>query len=222
MTGCVDHAGALGPARDQGARGTCLAFAASTAHEHARRQRRTTAAALGPESLYWRCKEIDGDRHAGTYPRSAAEALEDHGQLDEALWPYDPDRDDSAAGYEPPAAAVATDALRRARMTDTDTRVGTICAHLAVGRLVVLGLELWPQFYEQHDGILSTPSVADLLGAGHAVTAVGFDDATAALLVRNSWGTCWGEDGHARLPYEALAIVARGAWIFADDLDDGP
>ncbi|NOT86105.1 MAG: cysteine protease [Methylococcaceae bacterium] len=49
---------------------------------------------------------------------------------------------------------------------------------------------------------------------GHAVVAVGYDDAkkiknpncgketTGALLIRNSWGTTWGDKGYGWLPYE--------------------
>jgi C1A family cysteine protease len=39
---------------------------------------------------------------------------------------------------------------------------------------------------------------------GHAVMAVGYDDATREFLVRNSWGTDWGLEGYFKIPYAYL------------------
>ena len=36
---------------------------------------------------------------------------------------------------------------------------------------------------------------------GHAVAAVGYDDAKQALRLRNSWGSSWNGDGHTWFPY---------------------
>ena len=60
---------------------------------------------------------------------------------------------------------------------------------------------------------------------GQAIVAVGYDDTlkiknthsgattTGALLVRNSWGTGWGEEGYGWLPYEyVLKEVAVDWW----------
>jgi C1A family cysteine protease len=69
-------------------------------------------------------------------------------------------------------------------------------------------------------GKIPFPSPHEWFMGGHAVMAVGYDDAleisssspdgpttTGALLIRNSWGTEWGEDGYGWLPYE---YVLRG------------
>ena len=61
---------------------------------------------------------------------------------------------------------------------------------------------------------------------GHAVVAVGYDDArvientnpgggktTGAILVRNSWGTEWGDRGYGWLPDDyCLRGLARDWW----------
>ena len=39
---------------------------------------------------------------------------------------------------------------------------------------------------------------------GHAVVAVGYDDARKTFVVRNSWGTSWGMKGYFTLPYAYL------------------
>ncbi len=220
MSEVVDFSPDLGSVRDQGPRGTCLSFAVTAAHEQARRSRRGTLPGdLGEEILYWACKQIDGDQDFGTYPRSATEALTDTGQSAAALWPYDVGRDDTAADYVPPIAALEAAEMRRATLRNTATDLDHLRDLVREADVVVLGLELWPEFYDAHGGDLGVPAATDLLGEGHAVAVVGFDDCAQQLLLRNSWGGSWGDKGHGRLPYAALAVVCRGAWTLEDDLD---
>jgi C1A family cysteine protease len=60
---------------------------------------------------------------------------------------------------------------------------------------------------------------------GHAVVAVGYHDSikiknmncsketTGALLIRNSWGTAWGDEGYGWIPYEyVLNNLAMDFW----------
>jgi C1A family cysteine protease len=64
------------------------------------------------------------------------------------------------------------------------------------------------------------PTPADKVVGGHAVVVAGYNDTikikntgagaaetTGALLIRNSWGTGWGDGGYGWLPYE---YVLRG------------
>jgi hypothetical protein len=197
-----------------------LAFAVTAAHEQARLLRRgALEAALGEELLYWACKELDGNHSPGTYPRSAAKALVDMGQSAAALWPYDTARWESDDTYAPPSGALEEDEMRHATLSATSTDLDNLRDILRAGTAIVLGLELWPQFYAAHGGALRTPSVTDLLGAAHAVALVGFDEDKQEFCLRNSWGESWGEEGHGRLPYAAMAVACRGAWIVVDDID---
>lgn len=72
-------------------------------------------------------------------------------------------------------------------------------------------------------GDIPFPQHGDSFEGGHAVVTVGYDDnhkigsEKGALLIRNSWGTDWGEHGYGWLPY---AYVRNGLavdfWSLAD------
>ncbi len=49
----------------------------------------------------------------------------------------------------------------------------------------------------------------------HAVNIVGWDDAKGAWLIRNSWGTNWGDDGYMWLKYNTNAIGYTACWVEA-------
>jgi C1A family cysteine protease len=50
---------------------------------------------------------------------------------------------------------------------------------------------------------------------GHAVMAVGYNDASQRFLVRNSWGSDWGVGGYFTIPYAYLsdADLADVFWV---------
>jgi C1A family cysteine protease len=86
------------------------------------------------------------------------------------------------------------------------------------------------------DGKIPFPCARERVLGGHAVVAVGFKDdlkienkicgkkTTGALLIRNSWGTGWGENGYGWLPYDyvkrSLAIdwwsLIKTEWVDTD------
>ncbi|MBS1892553.1 MAG: C1 family peptidase [Actinobacteria bacterium] len=215
MSSSVDITSTLGPARDQGKRGTCLAFSTTAAHEVAiRNDNDSPGEQLGEELLHWRSKQIDSDGGEGASPTAVSQALEDPGQSAGDLWPYDPDRDQGSPTYKPPASALDPERMRRAVLSEIPAELESIRGQLCRGTAVILGLTLWRSFFKPRDGEIDSPAPFDLLpGALHAVTVVGFRLDDQSLLIRNSWGRGWGLDGHARIQSSALAEAAVGAWI---------
>ncbi|MGO9486300.1 MAG: C1 family peptidase [Rhodomicrobium sp.] len=49
----------------------------------------------------------------------------------------------------------------------------------------------------------------------HAVVLVGWDDANGAWILRNSWGTGWGDKGYMLIRYESNKVGYAAAWVDA-------
>lgn len=96
-----DLRGRFGPARDQGARETCLAFATSDAHAAARGDPWTP---LSCEYLFYCAKQRDTTpAHLGTTLRATRAALEHDGQPPETARPYLHALPADLAKWKPPA-----------------------------------------------------------------------------------------------------------------------
>ncbi|HTY29087.1 MAG TPA: C1 family peptidase, partial [Mycobacterium sp.] len=53
------------------------------------------------------------------------------------------------------------------------------------------------------------PAPSEKKLGGHAVMAVGYDNASRMMIVRNSWGTSWGKAGYFMMPYEFIISPNR-------------
>ena len=79
---------------------------------------------------------------------------------------------------------------------------------LADGFPFVFGFSVYESFESEwvtDTGIARMPKRNERLLGGHAVLAVGYQEAKKIFLVRNSWGTKWGDKGYFTMPYEYLA-----------------
>ena len=75
---------------------------------------------------------------------------------------------------------------------------------LADGYPVAFGFGLYESMMSEEvarTGLVPIPTDNDRSLGGHAVLAVGYDDSKECLIVRNSWGSEWGDKGYFYLPY---------------------
>jgi C1A family cysteine protease len=78
---------------------------------------------------------------------------------------------------------------------------------LADGFPFVLGFSVYSSFESDEvakTGIVPLPQPNEEQCGGHAVLCVGYNDATQNFLVRNSWGSSWGQGGHFWINYSYL------------------
>jgi C1A family cysteine protease len=89
------------------------------------------------------------------------------------------------------------------------TQLDALLTTLAAGLPFMFGFTVYSSI--SNDALIPFPKQGDQVEGGHAIMAVGYDDAKKALLIRNSWGISWGDKGYGWLPYD---YVSRG---LADD-----
>lgn len=78
---------------------------------------------------------------------------------------------------------------------------------LAQGNSVVVGVDVYQNFYSYRGGVYN--STSGQLGGGHAMTAVGYDDDRRVLKVVNSWGPHWGDNGFWHVTYDIFEKISR-------------
>ena len=210
----------FGPVRDQGARPTCLAFAASDLHAGIREPWEP----LSCEFLFYHAQ-----RRAERLPTMGAtllatlDALRHDGQPREEGWPYMDERSVDAESWRPPAEV--GEVHRRAGEERPHT-VGEIVAMLDRGRPVLALLHLSISFDMAGPGGLVDPSANEPpdITRRHAVVAIGHGvyEGQRAILVRNSWGSGWGRGGHAWLTESFLEPRMFGLAVLGEKADVAP
>ena len=199
----IDLRSEILPPREQGeVRPTCLAFAATAAHEYARQM----ASRLCVEYLYFIAsgETAGASQPTGLTRTAVCVVLRERGQPAESVWPYDPN------GPTPPSPPANLDPLLRCAHEVNDTPEAVITS-IGVGVPVVLALEITNVWYTNlapdyviHDGPGNTSQKSSI---GHAVLAIGAredDVGNPVLLVQNSWGHRWADSGCAWLSWDYL------------------
>ena len=134
----VNHAAVLGQPRNQGQRGTCVAFAVTALHEYFHKTN-GNAVDLSEQFLYDETKKLDGfPNTCGTWQVKAAIVLKTLGQCPESTWHYNSALPCNGNGTQPPNARSAAAARKLTLRTLPRNNVGAIKAALAGGSAVGL------------------------------------------------------------------------------------
>lgn len=221
------------PVEDQGQLGSCTAHAGVGVIEYYERKafgKHTKASRLFLYKVTRNLMKLKGD--TGAYLRTTMGAMVLFGVPPETYWPYSDDG--KKFDREPPAFCYAFaqnyQAIKYYRHDPPhakgDEVLDKVKRYLAMEHPAMFGFTVYNSIEQaETTGQIPFPSSKEKIEGGHAVVAVGFDDkmkirnrygkveTTGALLIRNSWGPKWGENGYGWLPYEyILKGLAEDFW----------
>lgn len=168
--------------------------------------------------IYYATRTIMGtvNQDSGVYNRDMCKALNKYGWANESLWPYQV----SQFRTKPPQS-VYLDAARRkvTRYERVQQTLDQMKGALAQGDPFIFGFAVFNNIDDaQRTGNIPMPSGGQV--GGHDVLLVGYDDARQVFLLRNSWGTNWGDGGYGTIPYAyAVSRLAGDFWTL--HWDDG-
>jgi C1A family cysteine protease len=196
------------PVYNQGLISSCTANASAAAYEFDLKRQGKTDFAPSRLFIYYNERVLDGtenDPDSGSYLRTAAKVLNKVGVCDETMWPYT--MDFSARPTEECfAAAISHVSTAYHAIPNGDLNSMKVC--LASGYPFIFGFIVYESFESEEiarTGKMNMPSPTEKSLGGHAVMGVGYDDATQCMIVRNSWGAGWGDDGYFHMPYEYIS-----------------
>jgi len=218
---------------DQGGLGSCTAHAGVGIIEYYERKsfgRHIDASRLFLYKVTRNLMKVKGD--TGAYLRTTMGAMVLFGVPPEGYWPYTDD--EKGFDKEPPAFCYAFaqnyQAIKYFRHdppgSPANILLEKVKRYLSSGHPAMFGFTVYNSIEQaEKTGKIPYPSSKERIEGGHAVAAVGYDDkmkiknsyggkeTTGAILIRNSWGREWGEEGYGWLPYEyILKGLAEDFW----------
>ncbi len=204
----------LGAARDQGARPTCMAFAASDAHAGMR----PGWEPLSCEYAFYHAVERDGGHpEDGASLDAMLAAVREDGQPPEQVWPYLPVVPADVAQWKPPGKPHP---LFRRDGRYGRASVDELLARLDADTPVIVTMCLSAAFFRPDGGGVIASDESPDPTIRHAVVAVGYGKRgdERLVLIRNSWGLAWGVDGHGWASERYLAGALLGVAELTEDL----
>lgn len=220
------------PAEDQGKLGSCTAHAGVGVIEYYERRsfgKHIDASRLFLYKVTRNLMKMKGD--TGAFLRTTMGAMVLFGVPPEEYWQY---TDGDGFDQEPPAFCYAfAQSYQTVKYFRHDppgisgsALLGKLKTYLAKGHPAMFGFTVYSSIEQsEKTGRIPFPSEKERIEGGHAVVSVGYDDrmkiknkyanieTEGVLLIRNSWGKDWGEEGYGWLPYDfVLKGLARDFW----------
>ena len=190
----------------QGSLGSCTANAVATAFIFSLIKQNDPLFIPSRLFIYYNTRLRSGNVSidSGATLRSTVKSINRVGVCEEKYWPYTIEKFKNNPTESSYNDADGNKAVRYERLTRS---LYDFKSCLTSGYPFVCGFAVYESFQSKEvakTGKMSMPDLKERSLGGHAVIVMGYDDDTECFIVKNSWGTKWGDKGYFYMPYDYL------------------
>jgi C1A family cysteine protease len=181
------------PVKNQGGIGSCTGFGLVGCLDTLIAEKFNASENLSEIFCYWNNKKYDpwpGSEYSGSSVTTAAQLSVTNGVCHENVAPYV----EKEVGEI--TSKMYTDASKRkaTAITYLQNKAEWILSALAEGRPICIGIDVTPGFNNPNKGYVTSNGASQ---GGHCMAATGYfvQDGHYWVVIKNSWGTSWGDKG---------------------------
>lgn len=196
------------PVFNQGRLGSCTGNAVAGAYAHNLKKQGKTVFTPSRLFIYYNARKYINttDRDSGAVIRDAVKSVNVKGVCTETNWIYD-----ISKFKNKPLRSCYKEAKDHQSITYSRLHrsIDSFKQCISEGLPFVFGFTVYDSFYSKDvakTGMMTWPTPTEKSHGGHAVMAVGYDDSLEGgrFIIRNSWGSEWGDKGYFYMPYDFI------------------
>lgn len=194
--------------KNQGSCGSCVSFCTCSVMESAIRIKMNNPT-MDVDLSEAFCQFCGGGSCGGWGLTSGLAFAKSTGVTDEACMPYQPTNMNCGASR-------CSDWQNRLTKITNYTAYSTMAARKQAivdhGPLLA-GMAVYSDFFAYSNGVYVKTSSSTLSGY-HCISVVGYNDSQQCWILKNSWGSNWGDNGYCRIRYNQPDVLIDSDWSF--------
>lgn len=199
------------PVRNQGSYGTCVAFASAAILDYLDGKnsgRGSNTIIRSPLHLYYPSGKDAGmmitDALDNAFKRGACAELERPYSLSSSSQFTAPVSESQEQSGDFVRGNVGALISIYSSKVSKEQNIAAMKEFLANGTPILFGMTAYESFSRPKSGGIVDPVPGENSSGEHAVVIVGYDDNTGRFIIRNSWGTSYGDNGHCYIKYNDI------------------